>query len=82
MYTKKFKDEYTLDNSTAKSYLEKNTDSDSLWVKAGLKFSTIDLFKANKFWIPLDIGTSVQTLISGRNTPDYTRIDIDFRLYF
>lgn len=82
MYSKKFQDQYTLDNATAKSYLEKNTDTDAVWIKTGLKFSTIDLFKANKFWVPLDIGASVQTLLTGRNTPDYTRIDLDFRLYF
>lgn len=82
LYSKKMASRYETEDLKAKQILEKNTEEQSTWLKAGVKFSTIELFKKNKFFLPMDIGGSYQTLLNGKNTPDYHRIDIDLRLYF
>lgn len=82
LYLKKLSNRYETSNQLAKTILEKNSNEEALWFKASIKLSSIELFKSNKFFLPLDIGGSYQKLIQGKNTPDYQRIDIDFRLYF
>ena len=62
--------------------LETDTDTSSRWVRLGLGFSTTEAFQRKKFYVPMDIGVSAQRLISAKNTHDYDRIDVDFRLYF
>ncbi len=81
-YSQKDADKYSTANSLAKNILEKNTKSESVTLKLNLKFSTIDFFKSKLFLIPLDVGASYQTLLKGKNTPEFNRVDLDFRLYF
>lgn len=82
LYQKKLSNRYEMGDLTAKNILEKNTNEEAIWLKASVKFSSIELFKSNKFFLPIDIGGSYQALMQGKNTPDYHRIDLDFRLYF
>lgn len=62
--------------------LETDTESSSRWVRIGVGFSTIEAFQRKKFYIPMDIGVSAQRLISAKNTHNYDRVDLDFKLYF
>ena len=62
--------------------LETDTDSSSRWVRIGVGFSTIEAFQRKKFYLPMDIGVSAQRLISAKNTHNYDRVDLDFKLYF
>lgn len=62
--------------------LETDTDSSSRWVRIGVGFSTIEAFQRKKFYLPMDIGVSAQRLLSAKNTHNYDRVDIDFKLYF
>ncbi len=82
LYQKKYANRYNLNSEMAKNILEKGSDEESMWLKASVKISTINFFKNNKFFLPLDIGGSYQSLMKGKNTPEYHRIDLDFRLYF
>lgn len=82
LYQKKLSNRYDLNDQKAKDILEKDSNEEAVWLKASVKFSSIELFKSNKFFLPIDIGGSYQTLMQGKNTPDYHRIDLDFRLYF
>lgn len=45
-------------------------------------FSTVEAYKRNKFDMPIDIGVTAQRLLNAKNTTDYDRIDLDFRMYF
>lgn len=82
LYQSKESNRYETKNLTAKEILEKNSNEKSVWLKTGIKFSSIEFFKNNSFFVPFDIGGSYQTLIQGKNTADYHRLDVDFRLYF
>lgn len=74
-----FKD---LTDSEIASNLSKDTEYKNYWIKFGVIFSTIDLYKKRKFEIPFEVGLSGQRLISAKNSPKYDRFDLDFRFYF
>ncbi len=61
---------------------ELNSNSTSKQVKLALKFSSVNLFQAKKFVAPLDFTISGQRVIGGKNSPEYTRFDLDFRIFF
>ncbi len=50
--------------------------------KLSLMFTTVNWFQQGKFIAPLDLSISAQTLVNGRNVPDFSRFDLDFRIYF
>lgn len=51
-------------------------------LKAGLKFTTIDLYKKKKFAAPMSLEFIARKVVQGQNTPEITRFDLEFRLYF
>ena len=73
---------YDIADPSIKSAMEARTNSFSEWGKIGLNFSTIELYKRKKFSMPFDLGVSYQRILSAQNSPDFARVDVDFRFYF
>lgn len=71
-----------IENAKIKEALETNTKSEAYWLKLGVAFSTVELFKQKKFVAPIDVALSAQRLLNARNLSGYDRIDVDFRMYF
>jgi len=82
LYNYTFKSKYDSSFSNANSILENNTEKESHVMKGEIGFTTVELYKKNKFAVPLSINVSAQKFIEGRNIPNYTRFDFEFRLYF
>jgi hypothetical protein len=51
-------------------------------IKFGTVLSSIELFKSKEFLLPGTIELFVQTPLFGHNTPDVTRFEVEFRIYF
>ncbi len=82
IFKHRFKTEYTSDNPEVDSRLEKGTEEESHTVSLALNFSTVNLYKKGKFVAPFVIGLSGQKIVRGQNTPNYERVDLEFRLFF
>ncbi len=65
-----------------KSALESDTEVESNWLRVGIGFSTIESYKRKKFDVPFEAGLSVQKLLNAKNSVNYNRIDLDFKIYF
>lgn len=76
------KAKYSSANKTANEILAMNSESSSQNLKLLAQFSSVRLFKQNKFLLPAQINFSYQTMIEGRNTPKVDLLEVDFRLYF
>lgn len=74
--------DFKSDNPEADRIYEVRSNSFTQEAKLTLNFTTINLFQSGKFVAPLDLSISGQTLVDGTNTPDFSRFDIDFRVYF
>lgn len=73
---------YDVTDPKVREALEKDTNSESRWLRVGVGFSTVEAYKRKKFDIPLDINLSAQKLLEAKNTASYERFDVDFKLYF
>lgn len=51
-------------------------------LKTGIKLSTIELYQKGKFAAPMSVQLLARKTISGKNTPEVTRLDLEFRLFF
>lgn len=65
-----------------KAILESNTESTNQWARVGIGLSSIELYKAHKMDVPCELNFSAQKLLNAKNSANYTRYDLDFRLYF
>lgn len=81
-YEKVFQSDYKSNNYEADRIYEIRTDSTSQEVKIGLNFTTLGMFRAKKFPLPLDLNISGQRVIKGNNTPKFSRFDLEVRAYF
>lgn len=73
---------YGASDPRVKAVLEKDTSSNNYWGKVGIGFSSVDLYKAKKMDIPFEVNLSAQRLLNAKNSYNYDRFDLDFRLYF
>ena len=73
---------YESDYSDANQILSTDTEKNSHSGKFELSFSTVELYKKKKFIMPFIISSSVQKTISGTNVPNYSRADINLKLFF
>lgn len=71
-----------LNDLKIKDALEAYSTNEANWVKIGANFSTVNLYRQNKFFMPFEVGVSVQRLLDAKNLNGYDRIDFDFRMYF
>lgn len=62
--------------------LEMNSLSTNEWLRVGVGLSSLELYKTKKMDIPCELNVSAQKLMKGTNSARYTRLDLDFRLYF
>lgn len=82
LYNKTFKADYNIADTQTKNALEHGTDTVSEWAKLSLGFSTVELYKKKQFEVPFEIVVSGQKLINAQNAADYSRIDVDLKLYY
>lgn len=81
-YRHQFQSEYSSINTTANELLSRYSDEKETRIRAGFLFSSIDAFKRKKFVMPMSLGLIAMKTISGRNTPDVTRVDLELRFFF
>lgn len=74
--------QYNTRDPKVKSALEANTFSTNQWIRVGIGFSSVELYKAKKMDVPCDLNLSAKKLLNAKNSADYERFDLDFRLYF
>ena len=82
IYNQVGKTDYSISDAKTKNAMESGTDINSQWAKLSVGISTIDLYKAKRFEIPFEVVLSGQKLLNAKNSVDYNRFDIDFKLYF
>lgn len=73
---------YTSSYTEANEILALDSHEQSHTMKLGLRMSTIDLYKTGKFAAPMSIELMGRRVVHGQNTPQLTRFDLEFRLYF
>lgn len=73
---------YGASDPRVKAVLEQDTSSNNYWGKVGVGFSSVDLYKAKKMDIPFEVNLSAQRLLNAKNSYNYDRFDLDFRLFF
>lgn len=78
----KYKDNYESIYPEADTYWESNTEVLAQSYKLTLETTTVKLFKKEIFWVPLTLYLSYQRNYAGKNTPYYSRYDLEFRLFF
>lgn len=81
-YERQGKSKYESEFAVANDILAEDTDSESHNVRVSGGFSTVNLFKAKKFAVPLNISLTGQKKIAGRNTPKHSQYEIDFKFFF
>jgi hypothetical protein len=82
MYSETGASKYGASDPAVKAILEQNTITNNYWGRVGIGFSSVELYKAKKWDVPCEINLSAQKLLNAKNTADYQRYDLDFRLYF
>ncbi|PIP93928.1 MAG: hypothetical protein COW00_05035 [Bdellovibrio sp. CG12_big_fil_rev_8_21_14_0_65_39_13] len=50
--------------------------------RAAINLTTINSFKRGDFWVPLNLTLATQQMYSGQNTPNYSRYDLELRIFF
>ncbi len=75
-------DEYKSNSSLADKINGSNTQLRSHTLRLGTTYSTLNMFKKKLFPAPVSINLAVQSIIGGKNTPKYERVDLEFRLFF
>lgn len=73
---------YNSPNERANAVMALETDEEIRTLKTGIKYSSLSAFQKKKFFAPFTLGLSAEQILEGKNTPEYTRFDLDFRLYF
>lgn len=66
----------------ANEILAMNTESMSQNARVAINISSTKLFLKKEFFLPASIEISGQQMFSGKNTPKYSRYDIELRFYF
>lgn len=78
----KSKNKYYSDFPVANEIHALNSNTEVQVLTIGKKLSTIGPFFRNKFPLPLDFEVSAQSMLSGKNIPNYQRFDIEFKFFF
>lgn len=73
---------YESTDQEANRLLSLNTDSEVHSLKGELGLSTVKLYQQKKFVLPADFTLMIEQVVRGRNTPKYTRADLEVRFYF
>ena len=81
-YDKKFQSTFESEYKLANKILAINTDSESHNIKLAANFSTVNLYRMERFPIPLTISLRAQDKIAGKNTPKHSQYEVDFKFFF
>ncbi len=84
LYTLDYTQASTFDssNAIADDILSADTEKVSHSARLSLSYSTISLFKLKKFWLPLTLSLSAQSIFAGKNIPKYQLADFEVRFFF
>ncbi len=82
LYNMTFESRYESPYPDANRVLERDTDQESHTLRGEIGFSTVDGYQRGKFVAPIVIKLSGQKVMTGKNIPDVSRADLEFRLYF
>ena len=82
LYNYTFESRYESPYSDANSVLQKDTNQESHTLRAEIGFSTVDSYTKGNFVAPIMIKLSGQKVMAGKNIPDVSRADLEFRLFF
>lgn len=82
IYSEIGKTRYASSDSRVNSVLELNTSSSNQWARVGFGLSSVELYKMKRMDIPCELSFSAQKLLNAKNSANYERFDMDFRLYF
>jgi hypothetical protein len=63
-------------------YMANDTEQNMQAVQVALQFSTIPLYRAKEFELPLDIGLSYADVIAGKNIPKFSLVAFQLVSYF
>ncbi len=75
-------DNYQSSSSIADKINGSNTQLRSHTLRFATTYSTLNMFKKKLFPAPVSINLAIQSIIGGKNTPKYERVDLEFRLFF
>ena len=81
-YDVQFKSTYESPFAEANEILATDTFSESHYIKLAANFSTVSLFRMERFPLPLAVSIRAQEKIAGRNTPKNSQYEIDFKFFF
>ncbi|OUR96654.1 hypothetical protein A9Q84_09935 [Halobacteriovorax marinus] len=81
-YQNQGKAKYESEHTLANEILARNSDSESHNVKLSAQFNTVNLYKAHQFVMPLAVTLTGQKKIAGKNTPNNSQYEIDFKFFF
>lgn len=83
-YTLEYKeqDDYRSSSAVADKILEEGTERISHTGRLSLGYTTLNLFKQKKFFLPLSMNLAAQSIFAGKNTPKYERADFQIRFFF
>lgn len=73
---------YDSSNSKANEVMALDTNQEVRTFRAGVKYSTVEAYQTKKFFAPMTLGLSMERILEGKNIPQFTRFDLDFRLFF
>ena len=82
IFKHRFETQYDSGDPQVDNMLSENTNEQSHSLGLGVTFSTVNLFKKGVFLAPLVFTLSGQKIVAGQNTPNYSRVDLEFRMYF
>lgn len=66
----------------ANDFLSQDSERSEHRAIAGVNLTSVEAFKNNKFPMPFNLNFTVLRTISGTNTPELTRFDLELRLFF
>jgi hypothetical protein len=76
------KTKYETSSANANTILADDTEKMSHIGRMNLSYSTLNLFKKKKFFMPISFNLALQTVFAGKNTPKYERADFEVRFFF
>lgn len=82
MYRYRGESVYKSSNEAANQALATRTEQVQHFVGASLSFSTVKPYLSKKFKMPFVVTLHGRRVMTGRNTPQYTRGELEFRVFF
>ncbi len=81
-YMKQQESRYESSFLAANDFLGQDSELSEHRAIAGVNLTSVEAFKNNKFPMPFNLNFTVLRTLSGTNTPELTRFDLELRLFF